>query len=57
MSKSKEEWKGETALIDKEMLCRHLANLQGPIYYIAGPPTMVTAMTLPSECVPHMRWG
>ena len=44
MSKSKKEWKGETALIDKEMLRRHLANLQGPIYYIAGPPTMVTAM-------------
>jgi ferredoxin-NADP reductase len=44
MSKSKKEWKGETALIDKEMLSRHLANLQGPIYYIAGPPTMVTAM-------------
>ena len=44
MSKSKKEWKGETALIDKKMLCRHLANLQGPIYYIAGPPTMVTAM-------------
>src|ERR1700691_4800219 len=32
MSKSKKEWKGETALIDKEMLCRHLTNLQGPIY-------------------------
>jgi ferredoxin-NADP reductase len=44
MSKSKKEWKGETALIDKEMLCRHLTNLQGPIYYIAGPPAMVTAM-------------
>jgi ferredoxin-NADP reductase len=44
MSKSKKEWKGETALIDKEMLRRHLADLQGPIYYIAGPPTMVTAM-------------
>ena len=44
MSKSKKEWKGETTLIDKEMLCRHLAILQGPIYYIAGPPTMVTAM-------------
>jgi ferredoxin-NADP reductase len=44
MSKSKKEWKGETALIDKEMLGRHLASLQGPIYYIAGPPTMVTAM-------------
>jgi ferredoxin-NADP reductase len=44
MSKSKKEWKGETALINKEMLTRHLADLQGPIYYIAGPPTMVTAM-------------
>jgi ferredoxin-NADP reductase len=44
MSKSKKEWKGETALMDKEMLRRHLTNLQGPIYYIAGPPTMVTAM-------------
>jgi ferredoxin-NADP reductase len=44
MSKSKKEWKGETARIDKEMLCRHLANLQGPVYYFAGPPTKVTAM-------------
>lgn len=44
MSKSKKEWKGETVLIDKEMLSRHLAVLQGPIYYIAGPPPMVTAM-------------
>jgi ferredoxin-NADP reductase len=44
MSKSKKEWKGETVLIDGEMLSRHLAVLQGPIYYIAGPPTMVAAM-------------
>ena len=44
MSSSKKDWKGETALIDKEMLSRHLAVLQGPIYYIAGPPTMVAAM-------------
>jgi len=44
VSKSKKEWKGETVLIDKEMLSRHLGVLQGPIYYIAGPPTMVTAM-------------
>ena len=44
MSKSKKEWKGETSLIDKEMLSRYLSNLQGPIYYIAGPPAMVTAM-------------
>lgn len=44
MSKSKQEWKGETVLIDKEMLWRHLVVLEGPIYYIAGPPAMVTAM-------------
>jgi ferredoxin-NADP reductase len=44
MSKSKKDWKGETALIGKEMLSKHLAALQGPIYYIAGPPPMVTAM-------------
>ena len=44
MSKSKKEWKGETSLIDKEMLSRYLSNLQGPIYYIAGPPDMVTAI-------------
>jgi ferredoxin-NADP reductase len=44
MSKSKKGWKGETVLIDKEMLSRHLAILQGPIYYVAGPPTMVAAI-------------
>ena len=44
MSKSKKDWKGETALIGKEMLSQHLSVLQGPIYYIAGPPPMVAAM-------------
>lgn len=44
MAQSKTEWKGETGLIDKEMLSRHLTTLQGPIYYSAGPPAMVTAM-------------
>jgi ferredoxin-NADP reductase len=44
MSQSKKEWKGETGLIDKEMLSRHLTSLQGPIYYVAGPPAMVAAM-------------
>jgi ferredoxin-NADP reductase len=44
MSKSKKEWKGETALIDKQMLERHLLLLQGPIYYIAGPPPMVASV-------------
>jgi ferredoxin-NADP reductase len=44
MSKSKKEWKGETGLINQEMLSRHLTNLQGPIYYVAGPPAMVAGM-------------
>jgi NAD(P)H-flavin reductase len=44
MSKSKKEWKGETRRINQEILSRHLANLQGPIYYIAGPPAMVAGL-------------
>ena len=44
MSGSKEKWEGETGLIDKSMLSRYLSDLQGPIYYIAGPPAMVTDM-------------
>jgi len=44
MSKSKEVWKGEVAVIDQDMLSRHLATLQGPIYYSAGPPVMVAGM-------------
>src|SRR5579864_5973732 len=44
MPKSKKEWKGETGLIKQEMLSRYLTNLQGPIYYIAGPPAMVTGI-------------
>ncbi len=44
MARSDREWKGETGFIKGQMLARHLATLQGPIYYIAGPPPMVAAM-------------
>ena len=44
MPRSKREWKGETGLINQEMLSKHLTSLQGPIYYIAGPPAMVGGM-------------
>lgn len=44
MEKSKREWKGERGLLDRAMLVRHLPALQGPIYYLAGPPGMVTAL-------------
>jgi ferredoxin-NADP reductase len=34
-------WKGETGHILPEMLSTHVGGLQGPIYYLAGPSTMV----------------
>jgi ferredoxin-NADP reductase len=42
--RSKKTWNGETGRINKEMLSKHLNDLRGPIYYIAGPPTMVSGM-------------
>ena len=44
MSKSSRQWSGETSFINHEMLSKHVLSLQGPIYYVAGPPAMVTAM-------------
>jgi len=34
-------WKGKIGYISLEMLLTHVGAVQGPIYYIAGPPTMV----------------
>lgn len=34
-------WQGETAHVRAEMLAKYLRNLRGPIFYIAGPPSMV----------------
>jgi ferredoxin-NADP reductase len=44
MGSSGLQWSGETGYIDAEMLRRHLKSIQGPIYYIAGPPSMVAGM-------------
>lgn len=44
MEKSGVAWDGERGFIDAAMLRRHLPALNGPIYYIAGPPAMVAAM-------------
>ncbi len=41
MSRSQKSWDGETGLINKPMLLRHLESVQGPI---AGPPPMVAGM-------------
>jgi len=37
------EWKGEIGHISPELLHRHVGKLQGPIFYVAGPPAMVAA--------------
>jgi ferredoxin-NADP reductase len=44
MLQSKTKWDGETGLIDRAILSRHLSDLWEPIYYIAGPPALVTDM-------------
>jgi ferredoxin-NADP reductase len=38
-------WPYEKGHIGRQMLTRYLLGLNGPIYYIAGPSRMVTAMT------------
>ena len=43
LSKSTRQWQGATGLIDRGMLSSRLP-LEGPMYYIAGPPAMVVAM-------------
>lgn len=44
MARSQKKWEGETSRIDKNMLSKYLSDLHGPIYYIAGPPGMVTGL-------------
>ena len=44
MSGSHLPWKGHTSLINRQMLSEYLPDLHGPIYYTAGPPTMVAGL-------------
>jgi ferredoxin-NADP reductase len=44
MERSLQPWAGETGHITAKMLSRHVESLQGPIFYIAGPPGMVAAL-------------
>lgn len=44
MEKSSQSWSGETGYITADMLKKYVGNLDGPIYYIAGPPSMLAAM-------------
>ena len=44
MGKSAREWRGETGIIDADMLKRCVGNAAAPVYYVVGPPAMVEAM-------------
>jgi ferredoxin-NADP reductase len=37
------DWRGKTGHISSKMIVTRVGRLAGPIYYIAGPPTMVAA--------------
>ncbi len=50
MEKSAAKWSGETGYIDKAMLLKSIKDLSVPIYYLTGPPKLVSAMqTMLSE--------
>jgi ferredoxin-NADP reductase len=44
LEKSRQSWKGRTGFIDKQMLSEWMDDLKGSICYVAGPPTMVSAI-------------
>lgn len=44
MAESHLPWTREIGFIDGKMLGKNIPNLQGPIYYLAGPPAMVVAL-------------
>jgi ferredoxin-NADP reductase len=44
MAQSRAAWQGETSRIDEAMVRRAAEGLAAPVYYVAGPPAMVTAL-------------
>jgi ferredoxin-NADP reductase len=43
-AKSSRHWEGETGFITPAMLSKMLVNVSPPIFYLVGPPGMVTAL-------------
>ncbi|MGH9488490.1 MAG: ferredoxin--NADP reductase [Terriglobales bacterium] len=44
MEKSQRSWSGARGLITGKLLAEHLKDAHEPVYFIAGPPGMVTAL-------------
>ena len=38
------DWQGENGFITREMIERHVGDVTKPVFYLAGPPSMVAAM-------------
>lgn len=38
------DWRGERGRITREMIVKHVGDVATPVYYVAGPPAMVSAM-------------
>ena len=45
MDKSARAWHGEQGMVNEERVKRFVGDAAAPIYYLAGPPVMVDAMT------------
>jgi len=45
MEKSLRPWSGERGLVTEETVRRFVGDATAPVYYVAGPPAMVEAMT------------
>jgi ferredoxin-NADP reductase len=44
VAKSTRSWNGETGEINQALLTKHLSEAKSPIYYVVGPPGMVTGV-------------
>lgn len=44
LQESRQKWAGRTGLLDKRMLSERMYDLKDSICYVAGPPTMVSAI-------------
>jgi ferredoxin-NADP reductase len=44
MDKSSQPWDGEQGYITAAMIKKYVGDLNGPIYYIAGPPSMLSSL-------------
>jgi ferredoxin-NADP reductase len=44
LGRSERKWKGETGYIGAALIARYVGSVIGPIYYMAGPPSMIEGM-------------